>query len=72
MRFSVIALACLCAALPAAAQNLVSPDITGDAAPSSGVYVHDSAIAMDKIALAERLENLKEWAKSADVYQEIV
>lgn len=36
------------------------------------VYVRDSGIASEKIALAERMERLKEWDKSADVYQEIV
>lgn len=37
-----------------------------------GVYVQDSAIAVEKIALAERLERLKEWNKAAEVYQEII
>ena len=36
------------------------------------VYVRDSAIAADKFELAKRMERLKEWHKSADVYQEIV
>ncbi|GIW77797.1 MAG: hypothetical protein KatS3mg104_2860 [Phycisphaerae bacterium] len=36
------------------------------------VYVRDSGIALEKIALAERMERLREWEKSADVYQEIV
>ena len=45
---------------------------TDGAAPGGGVYVQDSAVAMDRIALAQRLENLKEWNKSADIYQEIV
>jgi hypothetical protein len=72
MRFYVLALICSCSALAAQAQDLIAQAAPSDAAPSSGVYVHDSATAMDKIALAERLESLKEWAKSADVYQEIV
>jgi outer membrane protein assembly factor BamB len=73
MRWCVIAVVCSFAALTARGQqDLIAPPAPSDAAPSSGVYVHDSAIAMDKIALAERLEGLKEWAKSADVYQEIV
>lgn len=36
------------------------------------VYVRDSGIASEKMALAERMERLREWGKSADVYQEIV
>src|SRR3954466_7454783 len=39
---------------------------------AQGVYVRDSAVAIEKLALAERMERLKEWDKSADVYQEIV
>src|SRR5688572_23801702 len=39
---------------------------------SQGVYVRDSAVAVEKFALAERLEHLKEWDKSADVYMEIL
>lgn len=38
----------------------------------SGVYVRDSAIAADKFELGKRMERLKEWHKSADVYQEIL
>lgn len=37
-----------------------------------GVYVKDSATASDKFELAKRMERLKEWHKSADVYQEIL
>lgn len=37
-----------------------------------GVYVKDSAVAVEKFALAERLERLREWNKSAEVYQEII
>ena len=36
------------------------------------VYVRDSAIAADKFELGKRMERLKEWHKSADVYQEIL
>ncbi len=39
---------------------------------SGGVYVRDSAIALEKLALARRMERLHEWGKSADVYQEIL
>jgi outer membrane protein assembly factor BamB len=50
------------------AQRNVGPDPTR----TTGVYVRDSAVAAEKLALAERMERLKEWDKSADVYQEIV
>src|ERR1700683_3841177 len=46
------------------------PNVGEDA--TGGVYVRDSAIAMEKLALAQRMERLHEWAKSADVYQEIL
>src|SRR5215207_11452542 len=46
------------------------PDPNRD--PRMGVYVRDSAVAGEKLAHAERMERLKEWEKSADVYQEIV
>lgn len=39
---------------------------------AQGVYVRDSAVAVEKFALAQRLERLKEWDKSADVYMEIL
>lgn len=38
----------------------------------AGVFVRDSGVAVEKIALAERMERLHEWNKSADVYQEIL
>src|SRR5437868_4217994 len=47
------------------------PD-AGPRDPRQGVYVRDSAVAAEKLALAERMERLKQWDKSADVYQEIV
>ncbi len=43
-----------------------------DATDNSGVYVRDSAIALERLALAQRMERLKEWGKSADLYQEIL
>src|SRR5688572_15261572 len=54
----------------ATAQRMLGPDPNRD--PRFGVYVRDSAVASEKLALAERMERLKEWDKSADVYQEIV
>ena len=56
------------AAATVLAQRNVGPDPTR----TTGVYVRDSAVAAEKLALAERMERLKEWDKSADVYQEIV
>ena len=37
-----------------------------------GVYVPESELAMDRLALAQRMERLQEWNKSADLYQEIL
>lgn len=42
------------------------------AEPSPAVFVPDSSKAADQFRLAERLEGQREWAKAADVYQEIV
>ena len=39
---------------------------------SGGVFVRDSALAVEKLALAQKMERLKEWNKSADLYQEIL
>src|SRR5450432_1815418 len=47
-------------------QSLFGRDTT------QSVYVHDSAVAVEKFALAERMEHLREWDRSADVYQEIL
>src|SRR4051794_13212823 len=34
---------------------------------TEGVYVRDSALAQEKFALAQKMERLKEWNKSADL-----
>ena len=39
---------------------------------TEGVYVRDSALALEKFALAQRMERSREWNKSADLYQEIL
>lgn len=39
---------------------------------TEGVYVRDSALALEKFALAQRMERLKEWNKSADLFQEVL
>ena len=40
--------------------------------PTAGVYVRDSAVAVEKFALADRMQRLGEWGKAADVYQELL
>lgn len=46
---------------------------TSDAKDSpEGVYVPESELAMERLALAQKMERLKEWNKSADLYQEIL
>jgi outer membrane protein assembly factor BamB/tetratricopeptide (TPR) repeat protein len=42
-----------------------------DAQPS-GVYVRDSASAVEKFALADRMQRLGEWGKAADVFQDLL
>ncbi|HVT88167.1 MAG TPA: PQQ-binding-like beta-propeller repeat protein [Tepidisphaeraceae bacterium] len=37
-----------------------------------GVFVRDSALAVEKLALAQRMEHLHEWDKAAEIYQEIL
>src|SRR5215469_7325236 len=37
-----------------------------------GVYVPESELAMERLALAQKMERLQEWNKSADLYQEIL
>jgi outer membrane protein assembly factor BamB/tetratricopeptide (TPR) repeat protein len=44
---------------------------TGKESPE-GVYVRDSALALEKFNLAQKMERLKEWDKSADLYQEVI
>jgi outer membrane protein assembly factor BamB len=39
---------------------------------NQGVYVRESAVALEKFALAQRMEGHREWDKSADVFQEIL
>jgi outer membrane protein assembly factor BamB len=38
----------------------------------TGVYVRDSAIVAERVALAERMERSREWGKAADLLQEII
>ncbi|MCC6424670.1 MAG: PQQ-binding-like beta-propeller repeat protein [Phycisphaerales bacterium] len=53
------------------AQGMNPTDFYGKES-NQGVYVRDSAVALEKFALGERMERLKEWNKSADVFQEIL
>jgi len=50
----------------------VAGDSTPDASGSKNVYIHDSGVATEKLALAQRMEHLGEWAKAADIYQEML
>lgn len=57
---------------PAASQPAdESPSFLGKEG-SQGVYVRDSTVAVEKFALAGRMERLKEWNKAADALQELV
>lgn len=57
---------------PSIAQVAVA-EVDGEAVPQdTGVYVRDSAIVAERVALAERMERSKEWPKAADLLQEIV
>lgn len=55
-------------------QVAAQPDLPGAQGKENtqNVYVRDSAIAQEKFALAMKMQKLKEWNKSADLYQEIV
>jgi outer membrane protein assembly factor BamB len=50
----------------------IVPNLGQGQGNASAVYVRDSAIAMEKLALARRMERAQQWDKSADVYQEIL
>jgi outer membrane protein assembly factor BamB/tetratricopeptide (TPR) repeat protein len=39
---------------------------------TQGVYVRESSTAVDKLVSAQKMERLKEWAKAADYYQEVL
>jgi outer membrane protein assembly factor BamB/tetratricopeptide (TPR) repeat protein len=61
--------------LPASSDTLALPTSPTDAYGTDngvGVYVRDSAVALEKLALAQRMEKAHEWGKSADLYQEIL
>ncbi|HEV2689478.1 MAG TPA: tetratricopeptide repeat protein, partial [Bryobacteraceae bacterium] len=54
------------------ANDPLSPEAFAGKEPSEGVYVRDSAAAVEKWTLAQKMERLKEWNKSADLYQEVI
>src|SRR3954452_20121342 len=68
---ALLVIAVLIGCSAALAQRQLGPD-PSRRDPRQGVYVRDSAVAGENLALAQRLERLKEWDKAADVYQEIV
>lgn len=39
---------------------------------SENVFVRDSAVAVDKVFQAKHMEDLKEWDRAAEVYQDII
>ncbi len=73
-RYIAVSFAGLAAALPvvlADAPPAQPGDIYGKD-NTAGVYVRDSAVAMEQMALAQRMAGVGEWSKSADLYQEIL
>lgn len=83
--FSVIAVIAWLAFSPVAAnaQGVVAPasqpglgaldpDSFYGKEPSEGVYVRDSAGAVEELMLAQKMERLKNWKNSAELYQEVI
>lgn len=64
----------LTTALHAQEQRPVPPGMEGFYGKESpqGVYVRDSAVALEKFPLVQRLERMNEWGKAADVLQEVL
>ncbi|MGC4034253.1 MAG: PQQ-binding-like beta-propeller repeat protein [Tepidisphaeraceae bacterium] len=73
---AVLLAACLAVptfAPPAFAQMMLNEDGLPINDPNANaVFVRDSGVASERLALAERLERQKEWNKSADVYGEVM
>src|SRR4051812_42352020 len=59
-------------AQPPAGVIAADPNSLAGKESTEGVYVRDSALALEKFALAQKMERLKEWNKSADLYQEVI
>lgn len=73
--FAFAAIALLIAAPAALAQaDAVALDTEGFLAKEStqGVYVRDSAVALEKFPLIDRLERMNEWGKAAELFQEVL
>lgn len=50
----------------------LDPDSFYGKEPSEGVYVRDSAGAVEELMLAQKMERLKNWKNSAELYQEVI
>src|SRR6476469_4847929 len=50
----------------------LNPDSFYGKEPTEGVYVRDSAGAVEKLMLAQKMERLKNWKNSAELYQEVI
>jgi cellulose synthase operon protein C len=50
----------------------LNPDSFYGRDSGEGVYVRDSAIALEKFAHGQRMERQREWHTAADIYQEIL
>ena len=57
---------------PAGPADAVNAENFNGKESNEGVYAPESTNAMDQLALAQKMERLKEWNKSADLYQEIL
>jgi outer membrane protein assembly factor BamB len=61
-----IALCALCVSVCSVVRLAIADDV------GSGVYIRDSAVVVEKLALTDRLEHLGEWGKAADVFQDLL
>jgi hypothetical protein len=69
-RFMAVCLAGFAAALPSLLAADAPPAEQGDLYGkdnTAGVYVRDSAVAMEQMALAQRMAGVGEWTKAADL-----
>lgn len=66
----VAALAALATAIAAGPWNPNAQ--AGDGGVTASVFVPDSSVAMERFALAEKLEAVSEWGKAAEIYQELL
>ena len=59
-------------AQPPAADPAAADDGLTGSDPNEGVFVRDSALAVEKLAHAQRMERQKEWDNAASLYQEVL